>query len=100
GAPIWLRAAMKPIPTTRKGQETVDLATGQTSLTCYERSDVCPVPRAVVVLEAVVAIVLADALIEKLGGDSLSEMRPRFDALRRATLREARMSGNPRLFWP
>ncbi|MDX9867832.1 MAG: chorismate synthase [Kiritimatiellia bacterium] len=100
GTPVWLRVAMKPIPTTRKGQETVDLATGQTSLTYYERSDVCPVPRAVVVLEAVVAIVLADALIEKLGGDSLNEMRPRFEALRRASLREARMSGKPHLFWP
>ncbi len=100
GQPIWLRAAMKPIPTTRKGQETVDLATGKAALTYYERSDVCPVPRAVVVLEAVVAIVLADALIEKLGGDSLAEMKPRFDTLRRATLDDVRMTGQPHLFWP
>ncbi|MDR2849229.1 MAG: chorismate synthase, partial [Verrucomicrobiota bacterium] len=84
GGPLWLRAAVKPIPTTRKGLPTLDLATGAPCLTRYERSDVCPVPRAVVVLEAVVAIVLADALTEKLGGDSLDEMRPRFDALRRA----------------
>jgi chorismate synthase len=100
GQPVWLRAAMKPIPTTRKGQETVDLSTGKASLTYYERSDVCPVPRAVVVLEAVVAIVLADALIEKLGGDSLAEMRPRFDTLRRATLDGVRMTGQPHVFWP
>ena len=100
GQPLWLRAAMKPIPTTRKGQDTVDLATGKAVLTHYERSDVCPVPRAVVVLEAAVAFVLAKALIEKLGGDSLAEMRPRFDTLRRATLDDARMSGQPHVFWP
>jgi len=100
GQPVWLRAAMKPIPTTRKGQETVDLATGKPSLTYYERSDVCPVPRAVVVLEAVVAIVLADALMEKLGGDSIAEMKPRFDTLRRATLDDVRMTGQPHVFWP
>ena len=100
GQDLWLRAAMKPIPTTRKGQETVDLATGKPALTYYERSDVCPVPRAVVVLEAVVAIVLADALIEKIGGDSLAEMRPRFEALRRATLDDVRMTGKPHVFWP
>ena len=57
-------------------------------------------PRAVVVLEAVVAIVLADALTEKLGGDSIAEMKPRFDALRRATLDDVRMTGKPHVFWP
>ena len=100
GQPVWFRAAMKPIPTTRKGQSTVDLATGQPALTFYERSDVCPVPRAVVVLESVAAIVLAEALMEKLGGDSLAEMRPRFESLRRATLNGVRMSGLPHVFWP
>ena len=100
GQAVWLRAAMKPIPTTRKGQETVDLATGKPTLTYYERSDVCPVPRAVVVLEAAVATVLADALIEKLGGDSLAEMKPRFAGLRHATLADAHMSGQPHVFWP
>ncbi|MBP7638596.1 MAG: chorismate synthase [Kiritimatiellae bacterium] len=100
GQPVWLRAAMKPIPTTRKGQDTVDLATGKPCLTYYERSDICPVPRAVVVLEAVVAIVVADALTEKLGGDSIAEMMPRFATLRRVTLDDTRMSGQPHLFWP
>lgn len=100
GQPVWLRAAMKPIPTTRKGQDTVDLATGKPCTSCYERSDICPVPRAVVVLEAVVALVMADALMEKLGGDSIAEMTPRFAALRRATLDDTRLSGQPRLFWP
>ncbi len=100
GQTLWLRAAMKPIPTTRKGQETVDLATGKPVRTFYERSDVCPVPRAVVVLEAVVSIVLADALLEKLGGDSFSEMKPRFDALRRAVPDDIHMTGKPHVFWP
>jgi chorismate synthase len=100
GQPLWLRAAMKPIPTTRKGQETLDLATGKPALTYYERSDVSPVPRAVVVLEAAVAFVLADALLEKLGGDSLAEMKPRFDTLRRATPDAVRMTGQPHVFWP
>ena len=100
GQPVWLRAAMKPIPTTRKGQNTVDLATGKPCTSCYERSDVCPVPRAVVVLEAAVALVMADALMEKLGGDSIAEMTPRFAALRRATLDDTRLSGQPHLFWP
>ncbi len=100
GEPVWLRAAMKPIPTTRKGQDTVDLATGKPALTYYERSDVCPVPRAVIVLESVVAHTVADALLEKLGGDSLEEMRPRFEALRSATLDDLRMTGQPHVFWP
>jgi hypothetical protein len=53
-----------------------------------------------VVLEAVVAIVVADALTEKLGGDSIAEMMPRFATLRRVTLDDTRMSGQPHLFWP
>ena len=100
GQPIWLRAAMKPIPTTRKGQGTIDLATGKSTLTCYERSDVCPVPRAVIVLEAIVAHTLANALMEKLGGDSMAEMAARFNTLRHATLAELRMTGQPHVFWP
>ena len=100
GQPVWLRAAVKPIPTTRKGQDTVDLATSKPSLTYYERSDVCPVPRAVIVLEAIVAHVIADALSEKLGGDSLAEMQPRFDSLRRARVDDLRMTGQPHVFWP
>ncbi len=84
GEPLILRAAMKPIATTLTPQRTVDLATGQETDTTYERSDFCPVPRAVPILEGMAAFVLADALLEKLGGDSLDEMRPRFEALRRA----------------
>ncbi len=67
---------MKPIATTLTPQQTVDLGSGIESPTKYERSDFCPVPRAVPILEAMVAFVLADALIEKLGGDSMNEMKP------------------------
>lgn len=100
GEPLILRAAMKPIATTLTPQVTVNLAAGEETHTRYERSDFCPVPRAVPILEAVVAFVLADALIEKLGGDSLGEMRPRFAALRRARLGDLALDGQPRVFWP
>jgi len=88
GQPLWLRAAMKPIATTLTPQPTVDLSSGVETQTVYERSDFCPVPRAVVILEAMTAFVLADALIEKLGGDSIDEMKPRFLALRQARLED------------
>jgi chorismate synthase len=74
GAPVVVRAAMKPIPTTLTPLHSVDLATGEPATTQYQRSDVCAVPAAAVVGEAMVAWVLADALIEKRGGDSLVEM--------------------------
>jgi chorismate synthase len=77
GMPIVLRAAMKPIPTTVTPQPSVDLATGEPAQTQYQRSDVCAVPAASVVGEAMVAWVLADALLEKMGGDSLDEIRGR-----------------------
>ncbi len=99
GQPILLRAAMKPIATTLLPQNTVDLASGSESPTKYERSDFCPVPRAVPILEAMVAFVLADALIEKLGGDSLDEMKPRFEALRKARLEDLQMDNIPHVFW-
>ena len=99
GQPIIIRAAMKPIATTLLSQPTVDLASGVESPTKYERSDFCPVPRAVPILEAMVAFVLADALIEKLGGDSIDEMKPRFDALRKATLDDLQMDNTTHVFW-
>lgn len=99
GQPIILRAAMKPIATTLTPQSTVDLAAGEGAPTKYERSDFCPVPRAVPILEAMAAFVLADALIEKLGGDSLDEMKPRFESLRKATLEDLRMDNAPHVFW-
>jgi chorismate synthase len=93
GQPILVRGAMKPISTTLTPLRSVDLASGEPAATQYERSDFCAVPRAAVVGEAMVALVLAGALIEKLGGDSLAEMRPRFDALRRGRLDELPMDG-------
>ena len=99
GQPIVIRAAMKPIATTLTPQMTVDLATGQESPTKYERSDFCPVPRAVPILEAMVAFVLADTLIEKLGGDSLSEMKPRFENLRQTRPEDLPMDNQPHVWW-
>ena len=83
GAPIVMRAAIKPIATTLNPLGSVDLATGEMVETKYERSDFVQVPRAVPIVEAMMRIVLADALLEKLGGDSMDEMKPRFQALRR-----------------
>jgi chorismate synthase len=91
GQPLLVRAAMKPISTTPAALHSVDLASGQAAAARYERSDVCAVPRAAVVGEAMMAVVLADALLEKLGGDSLDEIRPRFAALRQGTLDELEM---------
>jgi chorismate synthase len=100
GQPLVIRAAMKPIATTLTPQRSVDLASGQETDTHYERSDFCPVPRAVVVVEAMLAFVLADALVEKLGGDSLDEMLPRFAALRQARLTDLPVDGEPHTWWP
>ncbi len=99
GQPIVIRAAMKPIATTLTPQQTVDLALGENAPTKYERSDFCPVPRAVPILEAMVAFVLADALLEKLGGDSTNEIKPRFESLRKASLDDLPMDNVPHVFW-
>jgi chorismate synthase len=99
GQPIVIRAAMKPIATTLFPQPTVDLASQKDSPTKYERSDFCPVPRAVPILESMVAFVLADALLEKLGGDSMNEIKPRFESLRKATLDDLPMDNVPHIFW-
>lgn len=99
GQPIVIRAAMKPIATTLTPQQTVDLAKGENAPTQYERSDFCPVPRAVPILEAMIAFVLADALLEKLGGDSMREIQPRFESLRKATLDDLQMDNFPHVFW-
>lgn len=100
GQPLQVRAAMKPIATTLTPQRTVDLASGEEVPTQYERSDFCPVPRAVVIVEAMVAFVLSEALLEKLGGDSLDEMRPRLNTLRRPRLADLPMDGTEHTFWP
>jgi chorismate synthase len=91
GGPVVVRAAMKPISTTLTPLQSVDLASGEPAPTLYERSDICAVPRAAIVGEAMVAFVLANALLEKLGGDSLAEMRARLAALPRGRLEELEM---------
>jgi len=95
GEPIIIRAALKPIATTLNPINSVDLATGDAQATHYERSDFCAVPRGVPIVEAMVAYVLAAALIEKLGGDSVEEMRPRFAALRASRLSDVPMDNQP-----
>ena len=79
GEPLVLRVAMKPISTLMSPLPTVDLATGQPANAQSERSDVTAVPAMGVIAEALTAIVLADAMLEKFGGDSLAEMRRNFD---------------------
>jgi chorismate synthase len=73
GEPMRVRAAMKPISTVPRALDTVDVATGEPAVAINQRSDVCAVPAAAVVAEAVVALVLADAVLEKFGGDSVDE---------------------------
>ena len=73
GEPLRVRAAMKPISTVPRALATVDVATGEPAVAINQRSDVCAVPAAGVVAEAMVALVLADAVLEKFGGDSVAE---------------------------
>lgn len=80
GMPIILRGVMKPIPTMIKPLRTADLVTKKEQETRYERSDVCALPRAVVVAESVIAPVLANAILEKFGGDSMQEITTRYQS--------------------
>jgi chorismate synthase len=75
GETLRVRAAMKPISTIPRALQTVDVATGEPAKAINQRSDVCAVPAAGVVAEAMVSLVMADALIEKFGGDSVDETR-------------------------
>jgi len=78
GMPIIVRGFMKPIPTLIKPLGTVDIASGEAQPTRYERSDVTSVPAASTVAEATVALVLANAILRKYGGDSFAELKDRF----------------------
>lgn len=75
GEPVRVRAAMKPIATVPRALSTINVATGEPAKAHHQRSDVCAVPAAGVVAEAMVALVLADAVLEKFGGDSVEEVR-------------------------
>lgn len=80
GEAIWVRCAMKPVPTLRQGLPSVDVVSKEQVVARYERSDVCAVSRALVVGEAMLAWVLADAYLEKFGGDTLEETIESFRA--------------------
>lgn len=80
GMPVVVRGYMKPIPTLIKPLDSVDVESGESQPTRYERSDVTSVPAASTVAEATVALVIANALLDKFGGDSLAEIHTRYDA--------------------
>ena len=80
GEPVVVRAAMKPLSTLMQPLDSVDVRSGKPARAVRERSDVCAVPAAAVVGEAMAALVLADAMREKFGGDSLGEMRTNHEA--------------------
>jgi chorismate synthase len=80
GLPVRVRAAMKPISTVPRALATVDMATGEEAVAIHQRSDVCAVPAAAVVVETMVALVLARAALKKFGGDSLAETQANVDS--------------------
>lgn len=86
GEPVVLRVAMKPIPTLLRPLRSADMRTGEVITAGYERSDITSVPAASVVAEAVTAFVLAQAVLEKFGGDSLRELRRNFEGYRAQVL--------------
>jgi chorismate synthase len=84
GQPLRVRAAMKPISTVPRALATVDMSTGDEAVAIHQRSDVCAVPAAGVVVETMVALVVARAALRKFGGDSLSETRTNVESYLRA----------------
>lgn len=80
GMPIIVRGAMKPIPTQKRPLMTVDILSRQAVEAAYERSDVCAVPAAAVIGEAMASLIVADAFLEKFGGDSMAECTRNFDS--------------------
>lgn len=79
GEPVRVRAAMKPISSLNRALSTVDVATGEVATAINQRSDVCAVPAAAIVAESMVALVLAEAALEKFGGDHVTEIRRNLD---------------------
>ncbi len=80
GMPVLLRAAMKPIPTLRKPLSSIDISTKKKVKAIYERSDICAVPSAAVIGEAMLALILVDAFLEKFGGDNIEEVKRNYDS--------------------
>jgi chorismate synthase len=95
GGVIRVRIAMKPISTVPKALQTIDISTGEATKAQHQRSDVCAVPAAGVVAEAMVALVVANSVLEKFGGDSLAETKRNMDSYLEsipAELRSERLS--------
>ena len=84
GQTIIIRAAKKPIPTLRKQLKSIDLSTKSVEKASFERSDICAIAAASVVVENVVGFEIASALVEKFGGDSLREIKDRIDLFERS----------------
>jgi len=80
GMPVILRAAMKPIPTQRRPLRSINITTKESVGATYERSDICAVPAAGVIGEAMVALVIANTFLEKFGGDSMTETKRNYDS--------------------
>ena len=93
GEVLRVSAAMKPIATVPRALPTVDVATGAETTAHHQRSDVAAVPAAGIVAEAMVALVLADAVLEKFGGDSIAETVRNKDAYLAAIPQQLRSSG-------
>ena len=93
GGTLRMRAAMKPLSTLKKRLRSVDLKTGEASDAFQERTDVCAVPAAGVVCEAVVALVLADAVLDKFGGDTIGDLTEAVDRYRERVAARARPNG-------
>lgn len=95
GEQLRVRAAMKPISTVPRALKTVDMATGQPATGIHQRSDVCAVPAGAVVAEAMVALVLARAVSEKFGGDSLEELKRNVNAYNDAVTQRLAFGADP-----
>jgi chorismate synthase len=80
GMPIMIRAAMKPIPTLKRPLRSVDIITKEAVEAAYERSDICAVPAAGVIGEAMAALIITDAFLKKFGGDSMAETKRNYDS--------------------
>lgn len=94
GEQLRVRAAMKPISTVPRALQTLDMATGDAATAIHQRSDVCAVPAAGVVAEAMVALVLARATLEKFGGDSVEETKRNVEAYKQYVSERLAFGGN------
>ena len=95
GQVLRVRAAMKPISTVPRALRTVDMSDGSAATAIHQRSDVCAVPAAGVVAESMVALVVARAVLQKFGGDSLGETRRNVDGYRAAVAERLNWSTDP-----